>query len=246
MNGVILAAGRGNRLKAMGGREKPKVLYEVGGKTCLEHIMTGMKEAGVNEFIIVIGYLGEMIKTKYGKGESLGVKIDYVYQDLAQYGTGRAVQLVEPLLGKEDFILSYGDIIIAPENYINIMDLYNQKNMMVMSINWIEDPSQGGAVYLDDNEMISKLVEKPQPGSSSTHWNNAGLYIFKPLIFDYIDKISKSKRGEYELTDAILLLLEEKYKIQSFKIKNYWQDIGTPDQIAKIDKILSRKNDWNF
>jgi len=292
MKGVILAAGKGSRMKELT-EDKPKVLLEVDGRSSLEHIISGMKKAGIDDIVIVIGYKGEMIKEKLGRGSELGVKITYVEQDLNKYGTGYALSLVKPYI-ENSFMLSYGDIILAENNYLNLYEkykycnyLYNQelknneklnsneqysdlskdnenfssaskdfeesaeqdvefrnlksnKNIeAVISLNWVEDPSSGGAVYLNKEGLVKKIVEKPEAGTSTTNWNSAGLFIFSPLIFNFIEKIRKSERGEYELPSAVNLMLEEGINIASLKIKSYWQDLAEPDDYERINEELS-------
>jgi dTDP-glucose pyrophosphorylase len=261
MKGVILAAGKGTRMQELS-QEKPKVLLKVGGRSSLEHIISGMKKTGIDDIIIVIGYKGEMIKQEMGDGSSLGVEIEYVEQSLDKYGTAYALSLVEGLV-EDSFMLSFGDIILAEDNYRNLYEKYKFCNYLlareetgqpqtqpqaeqkkvesVVSLNWIKDPSSGGAVYLDEKGMIDKIVEKPEPGSSSTHWNSAGLFIFSPLIFKYLEKISKSERGEYELPAAVNLMIEDGHNIASYKTLSYWQDLATPDNYQQINQLLEEE-----
>jgi len=243
MKGVILAAGKGSRLQELT-EDIPKVLLRVGDKTCLEHIITGMQGAGIEEIIIVIGYLGDKIVKCFGNGEKLGVKLSYVEQSLDRYGTGYAASLVEPFLDDDSIMLSFGDIIIDPINYRKLFKQYNNQlskseNLAaVLSLNWVEDPSQGGAVYLKEDGLVEKIVEKPASGTSTTHWNSAGLFAFAPVFFRYLDKISRSDRGEYEITNAINLLLEDNLNVGAMQIESYWQDVGTVESYKRICKIL--------
>ena len=152
----------------------------IGKKTCLEHIILGMKEAGIRRFGIVIGHLGEMIEERYGSGESLGVEINYLKQDLSVYGTGRAVLLAKELAGDSPLMVSYGDIIIEPSNYQAMLELARLEQTCVSSVNWMDDPSAGAAVYFNEEGFLEDIIEKPPKGSSTTNWNNAGVYVFSP------------------------------------------------------------------
>jgi NDP-sugar pyrophosphorylase family protein len=277
MKGVILAAGKGTRMQELS-EEKPKVLLKVGGRSSLEHIISGMKKAAVDEIIIVIGYKGDQIKAELGDGSSIGVEIEYVEQSLDKYGTAYALSLVEELI-KDSFMLSFGDIILDEDNYRNLYEKYKFSNYLlsrdeaaeagqlqartksqrteksleaaekrqqkkveaVISLNWIKDPSSGGAVYLDQQGMVKKIVEKPEAGSSSTNWNSAGLFIFSPLIFNYLKKLSKSERGEYELPDAVNLMIEAGHNVASYKTISYWQDLANPDNYQQINEILAEE-----
>ncbi len=237
MLGVILAAGKGTRLQELG-KNIPKALLPIGQRTCLEHIILGMKNAGIRRFGVVIGHLGEMIEERYGRGESLGIEITYLRQDLSMYGTGRAVLLAKDLAGDEPLMVSYGDILIEPRNYQAMIDLALRRQTTVSSVNWMEDPTAGAAVYFSDDGFLERIVEKPPQGSSTTNWNNAGVYVFQPLIFDYLAKLNASPRGEYELTEAVRKMVTAEVPVQVHQITGYWKDIGTPEDVAAIRHLL--------
>lgn len=237
MIGVILAAGRGTRLKEIG-EMMPKALLKVGNKTCLEHIILGMKDAGITRFGVVIGHLGEMIEERFGDGEGLGVEITYLRQDLSQYGTGRAVQLAEGLADEGPLMVSYGDIIVDPVNYQAMLNLSQQGAYTVNSVNWVDDPTHGAAVYLREDGTVKKIIEKPPAGQSTTNWNNAGVYVYQPILFDYLRKIEQSQRGEYELTEALRQMVEDDIPVRSHKISGYWRDIGRPEDLEAINRLL--------
>lgn len=237
MLGVILAAGKGTRLREIG-KDVPKALLPLGKKTCLEHIILGMKDAGVSRFGVVIGHLGELIEEKYGTGETLGVEITYLKQDLSMYGTGRAVQLAEDLAAGEPIFVSYGDIIIDPANYKKMLNLAKATKTTVSSVNWIDDPTLGAAVYLNSEGYIEKIIEKPPAGQSTTNWNNAGVYVFQPLIFDYLRNLVQSQRGEYELTEAVRQMVAAGVPVRAHQISGYWRDIGRPEDVKAVTALL--------
>lgn len=240
MLGLILAAGKGTRLQEIG-KNIPKALLPLGKKTCFEHIIIGMKNAGITRVGIVIGHLGEQIIEKYGKGDSLGVEITYLKQDLNTYGTARAVQLAENLAASERLLVSYGDIIVDPDNYKAIVQLANETQSTISSVNFIDDPSAGAAVYLNAKGYVERIIEKPVKGESTTNWNNAGIYAFQPIIFDYIRGLSKSQRGEYELTEAVRQMVVDEVPIKAHKITGYWRDIGRPEDLLAIQKLFENK-----
>jgi len=235
--GVILAAGKGTRLKELG-QNIPKSLIPIGNKTCLEHIILGMKDAGVNRVAVVIGHLGEMIVERYGSGESLGVEITYLRQDLSMYGTGRALFLAKDLVDQEPLMVSYGDILIEPSNYKAMVHLARQEKTTVSSVNWMDDPAAGAAVYFGEDGFLERIIEKPPKGTSTTNWNNSGVYVFQPVIFDYLANLGKSQRGEYDLTEAVRQMVTAGVKVKVHPITGFWQDIGTPEDVAAIRHLL--------
>ena len=237
MIGLILAAGKGTRLQALG-QNLPKALLPIGKKTCLEHIILGMKDAGIRRFGVVIGHLGEKIEERYGSGQSLGVEITYLKQDLSMYGTGRAVLLGRELAGGEPAMVSYGHIIIDPANYKAMADLARRDQTSVSSVNWMDDPTAGAAVYFSEEGYMEKIIEKPPAGTSASNWNNSGVYVFQPVIFDYLANLSKSPRGEYELTAAVLQMVRDGVPVKVHKITGFWQDIGTPEDLAAVQRLL--------
>lgn len=237
MLGVILAAGKGTRLQELS-KNIPKALLPIGERTCLEHIILGMKNAGIRRFGVVIGHLGEMIEERYGKGESLGVEIIYLRQDLSMYGTGRAVLLAKDLAGSEPLMVSYGDILIEPGNYRAMLELALREQKTVSSVNWMDDPAAGAAVYFNAEGILERIVEKPPRGASTTNWNNAGVYVFQPRIFDYLANLVASPRGEYELTEAVRQMVIGGVPVKVHQITGFWKDIGTPEDVAAIRHLL--------
>src|SRR4029078_13218815 len=114
-------------------------------------------------------------------------------------GTGCAALLAGEFAAGDRFLLTFGDIICESDDYRGISAL---DAVAVLGVKHVDDPYQGAAVY-EHNGVVNRIVEKPPKGTSSTHWNSAGLYTFGPLIFEHLAKLEPSPRGEYELTAAI-------------------------------------------
>jgi len=93
-------------------------------------------------------------------------------------------------------------------------------------------------VYCDETGAVTKIVEKPPRGTSTTHWNSAGLYAFSPEIFDEIATVPRSPRGEYEITTAIEQLIEHGRPVRMFEMTGAWRDVGRPEDLAVADEIL--------
>src|SRR5205085_3062388 len=140
---VLLAAGRGTRMRELT-ESLPKPMLEVRGKPVVQHIIEGLRDAGLTDFLIVVGWRAEVVREFFGDGTKLGVRIDYTTQTV-QDGTGKVVELARPFVGHEPFILSYGDILVAPGNYARICAALAEAEAVV-SVKRSEDVSQGGAV----------------------------------------------------------------------------------------------------
>lgn len=232
---VLLAAGRGTRMRELTA-ELPKPMIEVRGKPVLGHIIEGLRDAGVRQFLVIVGYRADVVQNYFGEGSDLGVQIDYTTQ-VVQDGTGRVVDLARAFAGSSPFILGYGDILVDPVNYARIAALDDAVEA-VISVKRNEDVSQGGAVFLNDAFELVDLREKPKPGEPTSPWYNAGLYVFRPSIFEYTAKLKPSPRGEYELTDAIRDLAQAGKTVKALELTGAWADVRDPEILAQLNKKL--------
>jgi len=232
---VLLAAGRGTRMRDLT-EALPKPMLEVRGKPVLQHIVEGLRDNGLTSLLIVVGWRAEVVKDFFGDGSTLGVRIDYETQTV-QDGTGRVVALAQNFVDADPFLLSYGDILVASENYGRIRDALGAAEA-VISVKRSDDVSQGGAVLVNEKFELTDLREKPQPGEPTSSWYNAGVYAFRPSIFDYIAKLQPSPRGEYELTDAIRNLAVSGKKVQAIEIAGDWADVRDPEILAQLNAHL--------
>jgi dTDP-glucose pyrophosphorylase len=230
---VLLAAGRGTRMRDLTAA-LPKPMLEVRGKPVLQHIVEGLRDAGLADFLIIVGWRAEVVRDFFGDGSKLGVRIAYETQ-IVQDGTGRVVELAREFTGADPFILSYGDILIAPENYPRICTGLESAEAVV-SVKQNEDVAQGGAVFVNEKFELIDLREKPKPGEPTSPWYNAGVYGFKPSIFDYIAKLERSPRGEYELTDAIRNLALAGKKVRAIELTGDWADVRDPEILANLNR----------
>src|SRR4029077_14045775 len=126
---VVLAAGRGTRMRELTS-ELPKPMIEVRGKQVLQHIVEGLRDAGVRQFLIIVGYRADAVQNFFGDGSRYNIEIQYTTQ-LVQDGTGGAVELARNFGADAPFILAYGDILVAPENYKRLVDLEKDVEALV-------------------------------------------------------------------------------------------------------------------
>ena len=230
---VILAAGRGTRMRELT-TELPKPMIEVRGKPVLQHIVEGLRDAGTRSFLIIVGYHAEMVRKFFGDGRHHNVDIEYAMQTV-QDGTGRVVNLARNFTGSSPFILSYGDILTSPVSYKRVVDLPDNCEAII-TVTRGEDVSKGGAVLVNDQMELVDLREKPKPGEPSSPWYNAGLYAFRPSIFEFIARLEPSPRGEYELTDAIRDLARSGKRVQALGLSGEWADVRDPEVLAKLNR----------
>lgn len=222
-------------------RDVPKPMIEVAGRPVIEHIIQRIARAGISEFVIVTRYLAEMIQQRLGDGSVLGVKIDYVRQS-DRYGTGAALEEARSYAAAGPLMMVYGDIITPAANYLGAFRVFREFSpSSVMTLNWMDDPWAGGAVHVDGSGLVSAVVEKPPKGQVASHWNSAGIFVFEPVIFDYLARLRPSARGEYELPDALNAMIRDGLQIRPYYLQGEWRDVGTPDDIAAAERILRQE-----
>jgi dTDP-glucose pyrophosphorylase len=232
---VLLAAGRGTRMRELTA-DLPKPMIEVRGKPVLQHIVEGLRDAGVRRFLIIVGYRADAVQNFFGDGARYKIDIQYATQT-TQDGTGRVVDLARNFVKDSAFVLAYGDILVAPENYKRIVDLADDIEALI-SVTRGEDVSKGGAVFLNEKMELVDLREKSKPGEATSPWYNAGLYAFRPSIFEFTAKLKPSPRGEFELTDAIRDLAQSSKKVKALELTGEWADVRDPEILAKLNQKL--------
>jgi UDP-N-acetylglucosamine diphosphorylase / glucose-1-phosphate thymidylyltransferase / UDP-N-acetylgalactosamine diphosphorylase / glucosamine-1-phosphate N-acetyltransferase / galactosamine-1-phosphate N-acetyltransferase len=245
MKAVILAAGRGTRMKELT-NELPKPMLSVQGKPILEHILEGILATGIHEVFIVTGFRAEIIESHFGDGSKWRARIAYGRQ-LVQDGTGKAPEVAKEFTGPAPFLLTYGDILVKPETYGQMLRRFNEGQFSgLITVTRGEDVAKGGLNFFDDRFCLQRIVEKPGPEQlqqlrrdgwlkpNTPVWYNAGIYIFKPPLFEFTANLRKSPRGEYELTDAVNGMLAANHKIAGLEIEGRWVDVRDPEVLAKL------------
>jgi len=234
MKAAILAAGEGVRIQPITAT-RPKHLIKVAGKPILEHCLNALRAAGIDETLIVVYYMADAIRQYFGDGKKLGMSIEYVGQK-AVLGTGNAVAVVEPNM-KDDFVVVNGDLLFTAEAVKNVVDSHlKERPSATMAVVPVERPQDYGIVELDE-QHVKRIVEKPTREEASTNLANAGIYAFSTEIFAKIRQTSTSARGEWEIPDAISLLISEEKSVTAVKIaEEDWVDIGRPWDLLSANR----------
>jgi bifunctional UDP-N-acetylglucosamine pyrophosphorylase/glucosamine-1-phosphate N-acetyltransferase len=227
MKAVLLAAGEGVRLLPITAT-RPKHLIKIAGKPILQFCLEAVKGAGISEAIVVTHYMGDSIRSYFGDGEKIGLKLTYVEQKEI-LGTGNAAEVAEPYVN-DDFILIYGDLLFGQDSVKKVLSQFkNGKTAAVMGVVPVDKPESYGIIEQDAKGEVMRIVEKPAAGIAPSNLANAGVYAFSKKIFDKIKKTKASIRGEWELTDAITMLAEEGKKVLAAELsKDDWFDVGRP------------------
>jgi len=234
---VLFAAGRGARLGEITAAT-PKPLLAVGGRPVIVRALDGFADAGIREVVVVTGYLGNQVEAELGNGEACGMRLSYVRQ-ADPGGTAKALLLARDALGEGPFAWAWADIVVPLETYRAVTRAAALADG-ALAVNDVDDPTEGAAVYVADG-FVSRIVEKPAPGSSTTRWNNAGIGVLGPAIWEHVAALEPSARGEYELPRAIAAMVAAGARLRAVPVEGPWSDIGTPASLAAAREHYARR-----
>lgn len=236
MKAIIMAAGIGTRMLPLT-KDIPKVLIPINGKPFLHYVIENLKKAGYDEFGIVAGYKHQKIE-EFVKKNNINAKI--ILQENPK-GTGHAVMQARDFCGDNDFIVLGGDSLFSCED---LRQINKKDNFCYIVGKETKQPEKYGILVLDDEVLendidedlyLKKIVEKPKEYVGDLA--SVGLYKFTKEIWQALSNIKLSMRGEYELTDAISILAEQK-KVKVLKLLSYWVDFGSIEDIPVVDNFL--------
>ena len=228
MKAVILAAGEGSRMRPLTS-DRPKVMLPIAGKPILEHLLIEAKQAGIAEFVFVVGYGDEPVRDYFGSGGTWGVKISYANQR-KQLGTADALKTVESLVDG-NFLVMNGDVIVDRKDIKKLAG----KTGNTLSVIEVRDTGGLGIVELGKGKVLRIYEKTEKPPSRMA---NAGMYLFTPEIFEAISLTPKSPRGEYEITDSLGLMIDRGQRIAYQKIGR-WLDLSYPwDLLPASERLL--------
>lgn len=237
MKAIIPVAGAGTNLRPHT-YTQPKPLIPVAGKPIIAFIIDQLKEAGVNEFIFVIGYLGEKIR-HYVEQNYPGIEARFVHQETRK-GLGHAIWMTRDLTaGDEELVIILGDTIVDVD-----LRAFLSVEHSCLGIKKVNDPRKFGVVELDEDGFISRVVEKPSIPKSNLAI--VGLYKIKEAtqLLDSLDKIiaeEQTTHGEYQLTDAIMRMISQGTKFVTREVNN-WFDCGKKEILLETNATLLDRN----
>ncbi len=204
----------------------PKVMLPVAGKPLLEQIISRVHGAGVDRFVLVVGYGAESVRSYFGDGSLLGVKIEYVRQ-AEQMGTGHALMSAESQ-AEDRFLVINGDVLPDEASLREMV-----RGSTAVSAIKVEDPRRYG-VFLLEGSIFKSVVEKS--ANPPSNLANAGIYLLEKSIFEAMRSVPLSERGEYELTDGLNRLAHQE-EIRVVPLKS-WLEIGRPWDILAANEVL--------
>ena len=236
---VVSAAGQGTRMLELT-KEKSKHLINVLDRPFLAYVLDNIFEAGYREIILVAGFQKELMQNFVDsytyKGKKYPIEVISQFEILGpkekEYGTACPLKCVKDLVGNEPFISLVGDNFYTVETLkaMNIDDNYTY----VAGLE--HDHPERFGVLIENGEFLKEIIEKPKEFVGNLI--NSSLYKFTSDVFEKLPLITKSPRGEYEITDVVSLLAKDG-KVKIKKIKDYWMDFGKPEDVEKITQYLN-------
>lgn len=231
MKGLILSGGKGTRLYPLT-YTRAKQLIPVANKPVLVRVIEAIHEAGVTEIGIVVGHTAPEIEEALGDGSEWGVKLTYIPQNSPD-GLAHAVKISQDFLQGDSFVMFLGDNVIEGGISTLIRDFADNDWNSQIVLKEVENPSAYGVAKLRPDGSIEQLIEKPANPPSNLAL--VGIYMFDGHIFEAVNSIKPSGRGEYEITDAIQWLIDNDYTVFPHVHQGWWIDTGKPTDMLEAN-----------
>lgn len=242
MKGLILSGGKGTRLYPIT-YTSAKQLVPVANKPVLFRVVEAIRDAGIDDIGIVVGDTAKEIKEAVGTGRRWDVKITYIHQE-EPLGLAHAVKVSRDYLGNDRFVMFLGDNVIEGGISGLIREFEGSDYNSQIVLTPVDNPSRYGVAELDpDTRRIIRLVEKPRDPPSNLIL--VGIYMFDEHVWEAVEAIKPSWRGELEITDAIQYLVDKGYSVHPYIHRGWWIDTGEPGEMLEAnDLVLDEIEHW--
>ena len=234
MKGLILSGGKGTRLYPIT-YTSAKQLVPVANKPVLFRVIEAIRDAGITDIGIVVGDTAPEIQAAVGDGSRWGVRVQYIRQE-APLGLAHAVKISQGYLGDERFVMFLGDNVIQGGISRLISQFAASDWNCQIVLKEVAEPQHYGVAELDGDGRILRLVEKPREPRSNLAL--VGIYMFDHHVFEAVNAIRPSWRGELEITDAIQYLVDHGYRVYPYIHKGWWIDTGKPGDMLAANSLV--------
>ncbi|MFQ6606202.1 MAG: glucose-1-phosphate thymidylyltransferase [Fidelibacterota bacterium] len=233
MKALITAGGHGTRLRPITHTQN-KHLIPIANKLMLAYALEYVQASGITEVGIVINAGDETIRETFGDGTNLGLHLTYIPQE-APLGLAHVVKIAEPFIGSEPFVFYLGDNILVGGIAQFIKDFNQNGADCHLVLSKVPDPNRFGVAEIQEGRILS-IEEKPtQPKSDLAV---TGIYLYTPVIFEAVNNINPSPRGELEISDAHQYLLDHGYTVTYSEITGWWKDTGKPSDLLEANRLV--------
>ncbi len=239
MRGVVLAAGKGTRLLPIT-KYVAKALLPINGRSAIEQVVELFKECGVSEIAIVTGHLGDQIKARLGDGSKYGVEIVYREQHKPN-GTATALQAAVDFIAG-DVLVAASDCLLPKGHLRNLLDYHlEERCAATLSLKVLsrEEILSSATVALKEDGTISRIVEKPSGDEITSNIASSPYFVFKDVVAEYLPKVRPSKRNEYELADAIQMMIDDGLKVKGLISQN-WKHLSDLRALIRLNLASAR------
>ena len=242
MKGVILHGGRGTRLRPLT-HTGPKQLIPIANKPMSQYALEDLIECGIRDIAVVLGDIApEKVVKYYGDGSKFGVRLTYVRQGEPK-GIAHAVGLVRDFVGHDPFVVYLGDNLLKDGIVGLVKEFESSMPDVQIALCKVPKPSFFGVAEVRDGRVV-RLVEKPKDPPSDLAL--VGVYMFRKSIFDAIDRLKPSWRGEFEITEAIQRIIDMGLAVHFRLVSGWWKDTGRPEDVLEANQlVLSDLNPCN-
>jgi len=235
MKGLVLAGGTGSRLRPIT-HTGPKQLVPVANKPVIQYGIEDLRDADITEIGVVLGNKGrEEIQAFLGDGSAFDVDITYIIQG-EPLGLAHAAGCAREFVGDDDFVMYLGDNILKQGIGEFVESFRSGDYTAGIALQAVGNPQQFGIADVTEDGTVSALIEKPDDPPRDLAL--IGIYVFSPAVFDAIEQLEPSWRGELEITDAIQALIDDGEAIDSHVVEGWWKDTGKPEDILDANRLV--------